>query len=162
MNKKIRHYEESTLINTPPQKLFTYIDDHTRLVSHMSNSSWMMGGGHMDTQVDSERGQKVGSHIRMRSRVFGLNLFLDEVVTQYEPPHLKIWQTVGDLNLLVIGHYQMGFEILGENGKSKFTVFIRYKLPESMGTRWLGYIFGGFYAKWCVRQMLYGPKKLYS
>ena len=48
MNKTLRHYEDSARILAPVQELFAYIDDHTRFSSHMSKSSWMMGGGTMD------------------------------------------------------------------------------------------------------------------
>ena len=162
MNPKIRHYEENTLIDISPRELFAYVNDHTRLSSHMNSSSWMMGGGRMYTQIDADHGQKVGSHIRMSGKILGMNFFLDEVVTQYEPPYLKIWKTVGDLKLLIIGHYQMGFKIEEEKNKSRLTVFINYKLPPSASTRWMGYLFGGVYAKWCVRQMLYGPQKYFN
>lgn len=161
MSQKIHHYEESAIINVPPRTLFAYVDDHTRLSSHMNNSSWMMAGSRMDTQTDSGHGQKVGSHIYMRGKILGINLFLDEVITHYEPPYLKIWKTVGDINLLIIDHYQMGFKIEEERDKSLFTVFINYKLPPSLITRWLGYLFGASYAKWCVKQMLNSPKEYF-
>jgi hypothetical protein len=35
----------------------------------------------------------------------------------------------------------------------------RYELPKSNKTRWLGYLFGDMYAKWCVRQMLNDTQK---
>ena len=36
------------------------------------------------------------------------------------------------------------------------TVFIDYALPDGVVTYWLGRLFGGMYAKWCVNQMLDG------
>lgn len=158
MIKMLRHYEESTLIPAPAEEIFAYVDDHTNFSSHMNKSSWMMGGGSMKTDTDEGKGQKVGSHIRMSGRVFGINLFLDEVVTQHEPPYRKEWQTVGDLNLLVIDHYKLGFEIEPENNGSKFKVHIDYKLPKPTNTHWLGVLFGKMYAKWCVSQMIKGSR----
>ncbi len=108
MNEVLRHYEDSMLTSASPGELFAYIDDHARFSSHMSQSSWMMGGGRMDVSVDEGSGQKVGSHIRLSGTAFGIKLFLDEVVTRHEPPRIKTWETVGDLRLLVIGHYGMG------------------------------------------------------
>lgn len=115
-----RHYEESSLIPASVKQVFEYVDDHSRFSSHMSQSSWMMGGGRMHAQVDAGRGQVVGSHIRLSGKVLGINLFLDEVVTQHDPPYRKAWQTVGTLRLLVIGHYRIGLEINSRNGGSKF------------------------------------------
>lgn len=156
MNKKQRHYEDSILIPATAEKVFGFVDDHSRFSSHMNKSSWMMGGGSMNIQVDEGKGQKVGSHIRLNGRVLGINLFLDEVVTHHEPPYRKEWKTVGTPKLLVIGYYKMGLGIQPQDGKSRLKVFIEYELPSTPSTRWLGYLFGGIYAKWCVRQMIQG------
>ena len=109
----------------------------------------------METQVDEGNGQKVGSHIRMSGKVLGINLFLEEVVTEYNPPHRKAWETVGNVTLLVIGNYQMGVEIVPENEESKLKIFIDYDFPTGV-SKLLGVLFGDMYAKWCVRQMLNG------
>lgn len=150
---KSRHYEESAVIPSTPAEVFSYVDDHSRLSSHMNKSSWMMAGGKMDTQMDEGKGQKVGSHIRMGGKIFGIHLFLDEVIIEHNPPRRKVWKTVGNPKLLVIGHYQMGIEIHPRDKQSHFKVFIDYELPGG-GTGWMGYLFGDMYAKWCVRQML--------
>lgn len=153
MNEKIRHFEETLLIPASQKEIFSYVDNHTNFSSHMSKSSWIMGGGHMDVKADSDNGQKVGSHIYLNGKVFGIDVYLDEVIKQYEPPRSKIWQTVGTPRLLVIGSYQMGIEISNQNEKSNLKVFIDYELPNG-NSRLLGYLFGGMYAKWCVKQML--------
>ncbi len=127
----------------------------------MSKSSWMMGGGKMDVSVDSGRGQRVGSHIKLSGKAFRIPIFLDEVVTLYEPPSRKEWETIGEPKLIVIGHYRMGFEIIAGGGGSKLKVFIDYELPQSLGTRWLGYLFSGIYAKFCVKQILKDVKNEY-
>ena len=118
-----------------------------------------MGGGKMTTHPDDRNFQKVGSHLRMSGTVFGIKLFLDEVITHHQPPYRKEWQTVGDLDIIVIGHYKLGFEIKPENSNSKLKVYIDYNLPNSFKTRLLGILFGRFYAKWCVNQMISGVGK---
>ena len=110
----------------------------------------------MKTSIDEGKGQKIGSHIVMKGKVLGTNLFLDEVVTKHDFPINKEWQTVGDLNLIVIGHYKLGFEIMSEGNKSRLKVYIDYNLPQAIFNRILGYFLGDFYAKWCVKQMLNG------
>lgn len=160
MNKETRHYEISSSISASPKELFAYIDDHKRFSSHMNKSSWMMGGGRMDVSIDSGRGQKVGSHIRMSGKAFGIGLFLDEVVTRYEPPHIKAWETVGAPKLLVIGHYIMGIEIKPRDTSSLLRVCIDYNLPEK--NAWLGRLFSTAYAKWCVQQMIDGARNQFT
>ena len=154
-----QHKEGSVLIPASAEVVFAYVDDHSRLSSHMSQSSWMMGGGRMGVELDAGKGQAVGSHIRLRGNVFGIPLFVDEVVRRRNPPSEKIWETVGTPRLLVIGSYRMGLDVKPANGKSRLRVFIDYDLPIDRPTRWLGRLFGGMYARWCIDQMLEGPSK---
>ena len=49
----------------------------------------------MSTAVDAGLGQKVGSHIRMADKLFGIAVSLDEVTIQYAPSLLKVWEAVG-------------------------------------------------------------------
>lgn len=154
-----KHYEENTAVKASPESVFSYADHHANFSSHMNTSSWMLGGGKMNTQMDSGKFKEVGSHIEMSGSVFGVNLYLDEVITEHEPPKRKAWETVGDINLLVIDHYKLGFEIEPENTNSRFRVYIDYNLPQSARTRILGYSLGGMYAKWCVSQMINGVKE---
>lgn len=154
----MEHYEESLIIPTKAEDLFSFMDDHRNLSAHMNKSSWIMGGGKMETWVDEGKGQKVGSHIKMGGKVFGINLFLDEVITHHEPPFHKEWQTMGKINLLVIDHYTLGFEIKPQDSSSLLRVYINYNLPKSAKTYWLGLLFGKMYAKWCVKQMIKSPR----
>lgn len=162
MNKALRHYEEATLIHATPEKVFSFADDHTNFSSHMNKSSWMMGGGSMNTYADEKKFREVGSHLKMKGNVFGINLFLDEVVAEHNPPSNKSWQTVGKLNLLVIGHYKLGFKIIPSDDNSRLKVYIDYELPGSIKTIWLGFLFGDMYSKWCVRQMIKGVKEKFK
>lgn len=152
----VRHFEDCSVINARAEDVFAYMDDYSHLSSHMNKSSWMMGGGRMDTSFDDWNGQRVGSHIRMSGRAFGIKLFLKEVVTRREPPLIKIWETVGDVRLLIIGHYRMGIEVKPQEGVSSLRVYIDYDLP--LTNAWLGRLFSAIYAKWCVQQMIKGTR----
>ncbi len=113
-----------------------------------------MGWGKMETVLDAQQGRSVGAHIILHGRVFGVRLFLDEVVIAYEPPRVKTWETVGEPRLLVIGAYRMGFELKPDGSNATLRVAIDYELPTK-GISWLlGRLFGGAYAKWCTRQMV--------
>jgi hypothetical protein len=39
---------------------------------------------------------------------------------------------------------------------SRMRVFIDYELPKGWVSYWLGFVFGRFYAKWCIDRMLEG------
>jgi len=147
-------YEESAVVAASADEVFAFVDDHARFSAHMAQSSWMMGGSRLRVELDGGRGQAVGSHIRMRGRVLGIDLFLDEVITERDPPRHKAWRTVGDVNLLVIGHYAMRLDLTPQAAGSHIEVGIDWDLPAR--TPWIGRLLGKPYARWCVRQMLAG------
>lgn len=119
----------------------------------MSRPSWKTAGSRMAFELDERQGQAVGSHIILRGAVLGLPIFVEEVVREYLPPHRKVWETVGQPRLLVIGHYRMGLELTPETTGCRLSIFIDYALPSGGFSRGLGCVFGRYYARWCVRQM---------
>ena len=147
-------YESSGAVRSPMEQVFAHLDDHTRLSSHMSERSWRTGRGRMETEIDEGRGQTVGSRIRLSGRVFGVVLSVEEIVVERNPPRRKVWETTGMPKLLVIGHYRMGFELSSQGNGSMLRVFIEYALPERAPARWLGRLFGRYYARWCTQQMV--------
>lgn len=153
---KVRHYSEQVKILASPAEVFDYIDDFHKFSSHMNTASPMMGGGKMSTYIDQLKGKAIGSHIKMDGKVFGIYIALDEVVTEHNPPHHKVWKTVGVPKLLIIGQYQMKVEIIPDGSGSLLTISIDYELPKTFV--WLGRLLSGWYAKWCVQQMLYGTQ----
>jgi hypothetical protein len=149
-----RHYAESITVDAGTEDVFSFADDFSSLSSHMNKSSTMMMGGRMQISFDDGRGRRVGSHVQMAGRMMGLDLFLEEVVTERVPPRHKAWETVGNPKLLVIGNYRLGFNIASSGNSSDLRIFIDYDLPSSPMLRWLGSLLGSIYAKWCVRQMV--------
>ncbi len=149
-----QHYESRGIVAAAPPVLFALLDQHDRLSGHMRDSSWMMAGGRMHIETDERAGRVVGSKIRLSGRVLGLSLFVEEIVTEHEAPYRKAWETVGDVRLLVIGAYRMGFKIAPDGAQSELSVFIDYALPSRGPSRWLGRAFGAWYARWCTRRMV--------
>ena len=149
-----RHEETSAPVNASAERIFDKLDDPTHLTEHMSKRSWKMGWGRMETVLDAQHGRSVGSHIVIRGRVFGIRLYLDEVVTMREPPLTKTWETVGEPRLLVIGPYGMGFDLMPNDATAQLRVSIDYDLPTKGISRLLGRLFGPSYAKWCTGQMV--------
>lgn len=147
------HGETTMRLPASPAEVFGYLDDHARLSAHMSRSSWMMAGSRMTIETDAARGQAIGSVIRLRGRMLGIRLSVNEVVSDRQVPHSKAWETIGTPHLLVIGHYRMGFAISAQGQESVLRVFIDYALPKTWPTRWLGRLFGRLYARWCAASM---------
>ena len=147
------HAETTVRLPASPSAAFGYLDDHARLSSHMSRSSWMTAGSRMTIESDAAKGQAIGSVIRLRGRMLGTRLSVDEVVSDRKVPDGKTWETIGTSHLLVIGQYRMGFAISAQGQESVLRVFIDYALPETWPARWLGRLLGRFYARWCTVSM---------
>ena len=147
------HHRSEVDVGTDAHNLFSLLDDHRRLSAHMEKRSLMMAGATMRVETDALKGQAVGSLIRVTGRVFGVNLMVEEVVTERVPPLRKTWETRGEPRLLVIGSYRMGFNISAQGDRSRLVVFIDYQLPPRGFAHWLGLLFGRAYAAWCTRRM---------
>jgi polyketide cyclase/dehydrase/lipid transport protein len=156
------HEETTVSIEATPEQVFEYLDDHRNLSSHMDKSSWMMAGSRMDIELDRDDGRRVGSHIRLNGTVLGVKLAVEEAVIERDVPRRKSWRTLGEPRLLVIGPYQMGFEIAPRDGASALRVFIDYELPEAKSLRWLRQMFALFYARWCIRRMAHDAAHNFS
>ena len=155
MNSYPHHLESVVRVGASPAALFAELDDHDRLVSHMMRSSAMMAGSTMRFSYDEGAGRAIGSRIVMSGRMLGLDLKAEEVVTERDPPFRKSWETIGAPRLLVIGGYRMGFEIVPEAEHSKLRLFIDYE-DAPPPWRWLGWLLGRAYARWCVENMAKG------
>lgn len=147
------HFESTVLLNASQDAAFAYLDDHTRLSSHMGASSARMLRSRMSIEFDGARGKAVGARITLAGSVVGIRLRVDEIVTERTPPIRKIWETISEPRLLVIGRYRMGFEIQPLAKQSRLRVFIDYDLPPRPPERWLGRALGSVYARWCTEQM---------
>ena len=155
-----RHEEYTGTLDAPVERAFEHLDDQRRLSAHMNERSWKMGWGKMDLRLDEKDGRAVGSHIVLDGRVFGVRLYLDEVVTDRIAPFRKTWETVGEPRLLVIGPYRMGFELTPDVAGVQLRVAIDYELPSAGLSRFLGRMFGRSYAKWCTKKMVVDAQAL--
>jgi hypothetical protein len=129
------HFESRATLAGSPDEVFAYVDDPARLAGHMAKRSWAMAGGRMELSLDEGGGRQVGSHIRLAGRMLGLELSVDERVTERTPPHRKAWETVGSQKLLVMDRYRMGFDVSAHGSGSLLRVFIDYALPEALPGR---------------------------
>lgn len=145
--------EASVEVRAPPERLFDHLDDQARLGTHMEKPSMMMMGGRMTYEFDEAKGRAVGSVIKMGGSLLGIRLFVEEVVTERDPPRRKVWETRGRPRIVIIGAYRMGFEITSSARHSNLRVFIEYDHPRSPIGRLLGRAIAPMYARWCVKHM---------
>ena len=128
----------------------------------MEKPSLMTAGATMRIETDALQGRAIGSAMRLSGRVLGLELQVQEVVVDHDPPRRKAWETRGAPRLLVIDTYRMGFSIEPHGATSRLTVFIDYSLPKR-GVAWaLGRWFGAMYARWCTQRMVADAVRAFS
>jgi hypothetical protein len=144
------HFESSGALATSANVAFKYLDDQRHLGSHMTQSSWMMAGSRMEYVFDAAQGRSVGAKIGLRGKILGIPLTADEVVVDRVPPIRKVWETVGDTKLLVVGSYRMGFEVAPLGDNCRLRVFIDYQLADNL----VGRLLGNAYARWCTKTMV--------
>ena len=147
------HFESDIDVNAPADAVFALLDDHSRLSAHMTQPSWMMAGSVMTLKFDAAIGRAEGAKISLHGRVLGVPLSVEEIVIERNPPSRKVWSTIGRTQLVVIGSYRMGFEIVPSVQSSHLRVFIDYAYPDGPISYWLGRLFGTFYARWCTQRM---------
>ena len=75
------------------------------------------------------------------------------MVTERTPPRRKVWRTVGKPKLVVVGSYEMGFDLSAVDEGSALRVWIDYELPPRGLGRFVPAL-GDAYARWCVEQMV--------
>lgn len=149
------HHRTTRFVNATPAAVFAELDDHEKLSAHMMHSSAMMAGSAFSLKFDRARGRGLGARIELEGRVLGFALRVEEVVVEYAPPTRKVWATVGDPRLLVIGSYRMGFCVERQEPGTHLAIFIDYNAPAGP---WgvLGRLLGPTYARWCSRNMADG------
>lgn len=157
-----RRYESVVVVDAAPPALFAHLDAHEKAAGHMRMSSWMMAGGRMEIRFDAAAGRSVGARIRIEGRVLGLRLHAEEVVTARDVPSRKIWETTGDVRLLIIGPYRMGFLITPEGARSRLRVFLDYDFPPRGVARWLGRAIGPLYARWCTVRVASDARRAFA
>ena len=156
------HYETQVAVNALPAEVFDFLDDHRRLSAHMTKPSWKMAGSSMNIAMDEKEGRALGSRITLTGRILGLSLKVEEVVTRYDPPRSKTWETVGSPRLLVIGPYAMGFVLTPRQGALLLCVAIDYSPPPKGAAHLLGRLFGKSYARWCTNRMVQDAMRHFS
>ena len=153
------HEESTAPVHGRVDEVFAYLDDPMALSAHMGKSSMMMMGSKMSTEVDAGGGRVTHSKIHMRGSVMGIPVSLDEVITERQAPYKKLWETIGNPQLLDMAHYRMGFELTPQGDSTLVRVFIDYGLPTTAPASWLGRLLGGVYARWCTKQMADGAAR---
>lgn len=149
----MRRLSESIEINAPADVVFRHVDDIRNTGMHMTESSMPMMGGALALEVLSPNPLGLGATYRMHGKVMGMTIDFTETVTEWVPNRKRVWKTIGEPKLIIMGGYEMSFLVEPVGGGSRLTFGISYDLPESFFGRILGWLLGNWYGRWCLRNM---------
>lgn len=151
----------TTVISAPADQVFAYVDDMRNLSRHMSeNPSMPMMGSKLKLEFVTPEPTGVGATYRYTGKMLGLVLDFSETVTTYIAGREKIWNTIGNPQLLILRGYEM--RVLVEPvtpATSKLTISIDYELPKPGVWRIAGWLLADAYSRWCLSSMVDGSKR---
>jgi Polyketide cyclase / dehydrase and lipid transport len=151
---KLEHrLEETTTIPAPPARVFAWLDDPQNTGWHMSRPSLAMLGGALRVERLSAMAAGVGATYRSWGHVLGLRIDFTTTVVRWVAGQEKVWRTIGDPRLIVIGPFEMRFALEPIDGGARLIMAVEYDLPASVLGRLLGRVLAAPYARWCLRRM---------
>lgn len=154
--RKIRHYEREMMISGSPEEVFAFMDDIRNTGKHMTESSRAMAGSKLTIEWLSDHKTGLGTKYRWTGKVVGMKMDFTVEVNKWMEGKEKVWGIVGDAKMIVIDWFEMNLIIIPEkNGKSQAILGINYTKHRGI----LGFLFGKWYSKWCVKSMLRDTKK---
>jgi hypothetical protein len=151
--RRVRRLEETTTIAAPPARVFAWLDNPRNTGWHMSRPSLAMLGGALRVERLSAMATGVGATYRSWGRVLGLRLDFTTTVVRWVADREKVWRTIGDARLIVIGHFEMRFGIDPVDGGARLIMALEYELPSRGWGRLFGQVLAAPYARWCLRRM---------
>lgn len=154
--KKVKYYEREIIINGLPEDVFAFMDDIKNTGKHMTESSGAMAGSKLKIEWLSPNTTGLGANYRWTGKVIGMKMDFTVKVSKWIAGSEKVWGTVGEAKMIVIDSFEMYLTIVkAENETSKVKLSINYTKHRGV----MGFLFGKWYSKWCVKSMLKDTKK---
>ncbi len=142
-----------------PEKVFSQMDDFSKTGMHMSESSMMMMGSKLNLEQKSQNPTGPCASYRWYGKMMGMKIDFVENVTNWQPPKLKEWETIGEANIIIMSWYKMWFEISPFENGSVVKLSISYLQPKKRFYKLLSFLFANWYCNWCLKNMLNDTKK---
>lgn len=151
----LRSAGETVDIEASADDVFAYVDDMENVGWHMTDrSSMAMMGSRLTLELLSPHRTGVGAVYRYSGRILGFILDFSQTVTKYVPGREKVWRTIGEPRLLILGSYEMRLVVEPRSpASSRLTISIVYELSRAWGWWLVAVVVAGWYSRWCLRQM---------
>ncbi len=147
--------QKTILIRASPEKVFEFMDDVRNMGMHMSRDSRAMMGSHLDLEMLSENTSGPGASYRWKGKVMGMTIDFTMVVTKWIKDIERVWETIGEPKVIVIGKYSMFLKLAPADGSTMTTLGISYEKPKDFFGKVLEFFLGKWYCNWCLNNMLH-------
>jgi hypothetical protein len=147
------HLSQSVQIAASPAAVFDHVDDIHNTGWHMEKSSMPLMGSKMTVEVLSKNHSGLGATYRWTGKVLGMTLDFTETIVKWVKNKERVWRTIGEPKIIIMGNYEMAFFIEPVEGGSELTFEIRYELPKPFFGKLLGVLLANWYSKWCLNNM---------
>jgi hypothetical protein len=143
-----------------PELVFKTIDDLGVTGMHMTNSSMMMMGSKLKLEFLTTNKTGVGSRYRWTGKMIGLMMDFTVEVTKWINGVEKVWETIGNAQLIIYSWYRMKLQVNETNGTTEAELSISYEKPKGFFNRILCFFLADWYCRWCLKKMLGDAKKV--
>ncbi len=91
--------------------------------------------------------------------MLGFTMDFTVIVTKWIQNEEKIWETVGDAQMIILSWYRMHLLLTPVGESTKVELSIDYEMPKNLFFRFIAFILAPIYAKWCISNMLYDSQR---
>ncbi|MEO8149142.1 MAG: SRPBCC family protein [Bacteroidia bacterium] len=155
----MKNLTKDIIIYSSPEKVFAYMDNIGNTGMHMTKSSMPMMGSKLELKQLSENEAGLNSKFRWTGKMMGFSMDFTVVVTKWIRDKEKVWETIGEAKMIILGWYQMRLVISPEGENTKAELSIAYTKPKDVFFKVIAFFLAPLYANWCLNNMLNDSKK---
>ena len=151
--------ERSKIYQASPIEVFDCLDDLGVTGMHMTESSIPMVGGKMDLEFLTDQKTGLNTKYRWTGKVLWWDLCFTVLVTTWVRGQEKVWETIGITKLIIYSCFRMNLKVWKVPEGSTAQLSITYEKPKGFFNQILCLLLGGWYCKWCIKNMLIDTEK---
>ena len=156
----MKNLQKEIIIQALPEKVFAYMDNINNTGMHMTKSSKPMMGSKLELKQLSENATGLNSKFHWFGKMMWFTMDFTVVVTKWIKDKEKVWETIGEAKMIIMGWYQMRLVISPEGANTKAVLSIAYTKPKNIFLKIIAFFFAPLYADWCLNNMLNDSKKM--
>jgi hypothetical protein len=146
--------------DVPPALVFNAIDDLGVTGSHMTSSSAMMMGSKLHLEYLTKNHTGPGTKYRWTGKMMGMRMDFTVEVTRWTHAKEKIWETIGETDMIIYSWYQMALHVMPLEEGTKAELSLTYEKPKGLINQIISFFFADLYCRWCLKKMLLDAKKM--